>query len=335
MTRENSGKTLYLVDGTAQLYRAYYAIRDLTNAEGLPTNAVYGFTTMLRKLIREERPAFLGVAFDVRGPVFRHETFSEYKANRPPAPQDLNTQVPYAKQVCEALGIPALELQGFEADDLIATYTVQAREAGLEVVIVASDKDLMQLVGHGVTMLNPTTNTMLDASGVEKSFGVPPERVRDVLGLMGDSVDNVPGVPGVGRKSALAIVADYGGLDAVVERAACFAAAYSGRDRLLEAIDAAAGEDELQPATGRALDAAISDLVEKFSGLLGVERDPEMSERFSATVRTLNDHSGKPAEAVGQPGRRAVYYKDSDSASRGSNLSTPGNIKNRTGKEVQ
>ena len=203
-------KKLYLVDGTSQLFRAYFAIQGLSNDDGLPTNAVYGFTNMLRKLVQDEQPPYLGVAFDPGGPVFRHEEYGDYKANRPPAPEDLRVQVPYAKEICEALGIPVLELKGYEADDLIATYTAQARDAGFEVVVVASDKDLLQLVDDGVTVLNPSKNLLLDSDGVATSFGVPPERVRDVLGLMGDSVDNIPGVPGIGLKTAAQLLNRWG-----------------------------------------------------------------------------------------------------------------------------
>ena len=219
MACASSRKSIHLVDGTSQLFRAYFALPALTSPEGIPTNAVFGFTTMLRKLIKEETPHGLAVAFDLPGKVFRNETYPDYKANRPPTPEDLNVQVPFAKQVCAILGGTVLEEPGFEADDLIATYARIAREAGYEVVVVASDKDLLQLVGDGVTVLNPSKNVYLDAAGVVATFGVPPERVRDAQGLMGDSVDNIPGVPGVGRKSAIAIVSTYGDLESILERA--------------------------------------------------------------------------------------------------------------------
>src|SRR6185436_19794903 len=150
-----------------------------------PTNAVFGFTTMLRKLLNDEKPEYVGVAFDLEGPTFRHERFADYKSHRPPVPEDLIAQLPLVKEVCEGFRIPILELAGFEADDLIATYTRLARENGYEVVVVASDKDLLQLVGEGVTVLNPSKDVRLDPAAVVSFFGVPPERVRDVLGLMG------------------------------------------------------------------------------------------------------------------------------------------------------
>ena len=160
---ESKTKTLYLVDGTAQLFRAYFALPSMSNAEGEPTNAVFGFTNMLRKLLDEEQPAYMAVAFDLPGPVFRHETYGEYKANRPPMPEDLRSQMPLAKRACEVLGIRAVELEDYEADDLIATHTQRARDAGYDVVVVASDKDLLQLVGEGVTVLNPSKEIRLDA----------------------------------------------------------------------------------------------------------------------------------------------------------------------------
>jgi DNA polymerase-1 len=290
MPAESPSKTLYLVDGTSQLFRAYYAIRSLTNAEGLPTNAVYGFTTMLRKLVRDEKPAYLGVAFDPGGPVFRHEQYAEYKANRPPAPEDLTVQTPYAKQVCEALGIPVLELKGYEADDLIATIATRAREQGFAVVVVASDKDLLQLVERGVDVLNPSKNERLDSDGVEASFGVRPERVRDVLGLMGDAVDNVPGVPGVGRKTAREIVGLYGDIEAAIERAERFVAAWDARDALLTELG----------GTTEVLAVAVETLARTLERLIEVERDETMRGRLEVVARALgeSDLEAKPARAA-------------------------------------
>jgi DNA polymerase I len=269
-------KTLYLVDGTSQLFRAYFAIRGLTNPEGKPTNAVFGFTAMLRKLLAEEKPEHLAVAFDLPGPTFRHDRYADYKANRPPTPEDLDVQVPWAKEVCHGYRIPVLEEPGYEADDLIGTYARLAREAGYEVVVVASDKDLLQLVGEGVTVLNPSKNLLLDATGVAEHFGVPPDRVRDVLGLMGDAVDNIPGVPGVGEKTALAMVSAYGPVEAVVERAARFTEVFEARDALLAALETAEG------------DAAPAEAVDRFrravDALLEVEVDPAFRGKLRAAL---------------------------------------------------
>jgi DNA polymerase-1 len=325
MSPAASSKTLYLVDGTSQLFRAYYAISGLTNAEGLPTNAIYGFTTMLRKLLRDEQPSYVGVAFDLGRRVFRHEAYADYKANRPPAPEDLTIQVPYAKEICRALGLAILELGGYEADDLIATLAARARGAGFDVVIVASDKDLLQLVGQGVTVWNPSKDVRLDAAGVEAVFGVPPERVCDVLALMGDSVDNVPGVPGIGQKTALAAVATYGGLDAVLERAERFVAALDARDRLLAALDAlkgapASAPDAPVPEAAVALAAALSRLIE-------VERDAGLRLRLVAAERALDEvrsrvvggRAGQPAGALFRslaPLRRELKELDKGSGRR-------------------
>lgn len=262
-------KTLYLIDGTSQLFRAYFAIRGLTNPEGIPTNAVFGFTNMLRKLLQEHAPEHVGVAFDLAGPTFRHDKYADYKAHRPPVPEELNMQFPYAKQVCEGFRIPVLELEGYEADDLIATYAREAKEAGFEVVVVASDKDLLQLVGPGVTVFNPSKEVVLDALGVAKTFGVPPERVRDVLGLQGDAVDNIPGVPGVGEKTALAIVSTYGSVEEIVERARRFVAFLAVREQ----DDAAAIAAALDRLIEVEKDAAYRERLERAADLVrGIDR---------------------------------------------------------------
>ncbi len=278
--------TLYLVDGTSQLFRAYFALPGLTNREGLPTHAVFGFTTMLNKLLKEEQPQYIAVAFDSPAPTFRHERFADYKAHRPEPPEDLRRQVPYAKEVCRVLNIPVLEEPGYEADDLIATYARLAREAGFEVVIVAADKDLLQLVGDRVRLLHPVKNVTLDAEGVRQSFGVPPDRVRDVLGLMGDSVDNIPGVPGVGEKTALAMVRTYGALEAILERAARLVALFDARDRLLAAVEDA--EDPARAAKA-GLEAAWDAFRAAARALLPCESDEEFRARLEGTLARLEE----------------------------------------------
>jgi DNA polymerase-1 len=283
-------KNLYLIDGTSQLFRAFFAIRGLTNADGFPTNAVFGFTTMLRKLLNEEKPEYIGVAFDLEGPTFRHERFADYKAQRPPVPEDLIAQVPWVKEVCRGFRIPLLELEGYEADDLIATYTRLAREEGYDVVVVASDKDLLQLVGDGVTVLNPSKDLRLDPAGVVTHFGVPPSGVRDVLGLMGDAVDNIPGVPGVGQKTALVLVNLYGGVEAIVERALKFCKAFEARDRLMAALEKD-GADTSGPRDQFTADT---------SALLSVEKDDELATRLthaSEAAAALDVAAGPAAKA--------------------------------------
>jgi DNA polymerase-1 len=211
---------LFLIDGHSQIYRAYHAIRGLTGPGGRSTNAVFGFVAMLRKLIADQRPALIGCAFDLAGPTFRSELAADYKANRPAMPDDLVEQIPYVFRACEALGVPTLSSEGFEADDVIGTLAAQAVRSGIDVVIVTGDKDMFQLVGDGVRVFNPRDDgAWYDADGVREKFGVPPESVVDVLALMGDSVDNIKGVPGIGEKGARELLAAFGSLDALLERA--------------------------------------------------------------------------------------------------------------------
>jgi DNA polymerase-1 len=213
-------KTLLLVDGNNLVYRSFFAIPPLVNREGIPTNAVYGFTTVLRKLLSEETPALAAVTFDAGGRTFRHERFEAYKANRAPTPDDLKKQFPYTRKLCDVLGLPILERPGIEADDLIATLTERAVAEGFRVLIVSSDKDLLQLVRDGVSIVHPVKYNRLDTEAVKEKFGVPPERVADVLALMGDSVDNVPGVPGIGEKGARKLISEWGSLEELLAHTA-------------------------------------------------------------------------------------------------------------------
>jgi DNA polymerase-1 len=211
---------LFLVDGNSQMYRAYHAIRGLTGPDGRSTNAVYGFVTMLRKLLAEQRPESIACAFDLAGPTFRSSLAADYKANRPAMPGDLAEQIPWVHQACEAMGVPLLACEGYEADDVIGTVTARALDEGYHVAIVTGDKDMFQLVREGVRVFNPRDEgTWYDASGVEEKFGVAPGRVVDVLALMGDSIDNIKGVPGIGEKGARELISTYGSLDALLERA--------------------------------------------------------------------------------------------------------------------
>jgi len=210
---------LYLIDGYSNIFRAFYAIRNLSNSKGEPTNAVYGFIQMLRKLLREDNPELIGVALDV-GKSFRSEKYADYKANRAPTPEDLKSQIPYVRRALEAYGIPALELQGYEADEVLGTLSCRAAEAGYQVVIVSADKDLMQLVEPRVSLYHTGRNKLYGPADVEEDFGVPPSKVADVLGLMGDSIDNIPGVPGIGDKGAKSLIKEYGSLEELLARAA-------------------------------------------------------------------------------------------------------------------
>jgi len=197
----------------SHIYRAYYAIQGLTDQSGNPTNAVYGFTNMLRKLINSEHPEYLGVAIDLPGPTVRHKKFKEYKATRRPTPPELLSQIPRVLDVCRVLRVPILSLEEYEADDVIGTIAKKAVAVGLRVVIVSIDKDMYQLVNPDVTILDPRTLRVLGSADVEEKFGVPPDLVTDILSLVGDSSDNVPGAPGIGMKGAQKLIQQFGSLD--------------------------------------------------------------------------------------------------------------------------
>ena len=214
-----TAKRLYLIDGYSTIFRAFYAIRGLSTSTGEPTNAIYGFINMLRKLLREEEPALLGIALDVGRATIRTEAYAEYKANRAPMPEDLRAQMPAIRRAIEAFRIPILELERYEADDVIGTLGRKAQDAGYEVTIVSADKDLFQLVGERVSLLHTGREKIYDPALVEQDFGVPPEQVVDVLALVGDKVDNVPGVPGIGQKGAQTLIREYGNLQALLEAA--------------------------------------------------------------------------------------------------------------------
>ncbi|MEJ7925557.1 DNA polymerase I [Sphingobium sp. AN641] len=214
---------LYLVDGSGYIFRAYHQLPPLTNRHGQPVGAVYGYTTMLWKLAEElgraEGPTHMAVILDKGSHTFRNDMYDQYKAHRPPAPEDLVPQFPMIRDATRAFSLPCIEEAGFEADDIIATYTRAAVAAGWHVTIVSSDKDLMQLIQPGVDMYDTMKNERRGADYVVGKFGVGPERLGDVLALMGDSVDNVPGVPGIGPKTAAKLIVEYGGLEAALEAA--------------------------------------------------------------------------------------------------------------------
>lgn len=210
--------TLYLIDGSAYIYRAFFALPPLTNSTGFQTNAVYGFTTMLLKIIREHRPDGLAVVFDEKGPTQRHEQFTAYKAQRPPMPDAMSAQVPYIHRVVEALAIPALRLAGHEADDLIGTLARKAEQAGYDVVIVTSDKDMFQLLTPHVRIYDPVKDKWIGEAECQERFGVEPARVAEVMGLMGDAIDNIPGVKGIGEKTATKLIAQFGTIEELLRR---------------------------------------------------------------------------------------------------------------------
>jgi len=215
---------LYLIDGSGYIFRAYHALPPLTRSDGTPVGAVQGFCNMLWKLLEdlkgEDQPSHLAVIFDHSGKSFRNDLYDQYKANRPPAPEDLVPQFPLIRDATRAFGVPCIELENYEADDLIATYTRQAREAGARVTIVSSDKDLMQLIEDGqVTLFDTMKNKRIDSEGVREKFGVTPDKVIEVQALIGDSVDNVPGVPGIGPKTAAELIETYGDLENLLAHA--------------------------------------------------------------------------------------------------------------------
>ena len=224
-TQDGPAVRLYLVDGSGYIFRAYHALPPLTRkSDGLPIGAISGFCNMLWKLLvdmkaQPEAPTHLAVIFDHSEKTFRNKLYDQYKANRPPPPEDLVPQFPLMRRAARAFGIPSLELPGYEADDLIAAYACKVRDAGGEVTIISSDKDLMQLVGDRVSMLDTMKNVKIGREQVIEKFGVPPEKVVDVQALCGDSVDNVPGAPGIGVKTAALLINEYGDLDTLLARA--------------------------------------------------------------------------------------------------------------------
>jgi len=218
-----SRPALFLIDGSSQMYRAYHAFRGkgLSNQEGQTTHAVYVFVTMLRKLIADHKPAYIAASFDLAGPTFRDRIVDDYKANRAAMPDDLAEQINWVHQACEALGVPIVTAEGYEADDVIGTLARRAAGEGFEVAIVSIDKDFFQLVHDGVRVYDPREDgAWFDADGVVEKFGVKPSQVADVLALVGDTSDNVAGVPGIGKKGAIDLITQYGSLDALLEKAA-------------------------------------------------------------------------------------------------------------------
>jgi DNA polymerase-1 len=210
-------ETVYLVDGTAYIHRAYHAIRNLSNSQGFPTNAVFGFSNMLLKLLADRKPLYLAVVFDSKGPTFRHKIYSEYKANRPSMPEDMAQQLPLIREVVSGLNLITLELPGYEADDVIGTLARMAEEKGFTVVMVTGDKDFRQLITPRVCMWDTMKDVVTDYAAFKNAYGIEPGQMIDVMGLSGDASDNVPGIPGVGEKTALKLIRTYGSLEAVMD----------------------------------------------------------------------------------------------------------------------
>ncbi|MBK9112304.1 MAG: DNA polymerase I [Nitrospira sp.] len=210
--------TLYLIDGSAYIYRAFFALPPLANSKGLQTNAVYGFTTMLLKVLRDHRPDYVAVVFDEKGPTHRHEAFKDYKAQRPPMPQGMSAQIPYIHRVVEALSLPVIRQAGYEADDLIGTLARKGEVEGLDVVIVTSDKDMFQLLTPKTRIYDPVKDKWFGEADSQARFGVEPARVVEIMGLMGDTSDNIPGVKGIGEKTAVKLITQFGTIEELLNR---------------------------------------------------------------------------------------------------------------------
>ncbi len=241
---------LFLIDGSSQMYRAYHApIRTadgalLHNAQGKPTNAVYIFVTMLRKLMADHKPEFIGASFDLPGRTFRDDIVTDYKANRAPMPDELAGQIPMVHAACEAIGVPILTSERYEADDVIGTLVEQAVSKGFDVAIVTMDKDFFQLVRDGVRVFNPRDEgTWYDSAGVKEKFGVRPDQIVDVMALMGDTIDNIKGVPGIGEKGAKELIGKYETLDNLIAHASELTP--KRRETLLANVEAANQSREL------------------------------------------------------------------------------------------
>ena len=210
-------KTVYLIDGSGYVYRAYHAVRHLSTSRGLPTNATFGFTNMLLKLLSDRKPKHMAMAFDARGPTFRHQLYNAYKANRPPMPDDLSVQIPYIRQVVEGMNIAFWELAGYEADDIIGTLARAAEKKGFHVVIATGDKDFRQLVTPATSIWDPMKDRTIDYASLRRDFGLEPSQWVDVMGLSGDTSDNIPGVPGIGEKTAISLIKTFRSMEALFQ----------------------------------------------------------------------------------------------------------------------
>jgi len=289
---------VYLIDGSGYIFRAYHALPPLTRSDGTPVGAVQGFCNMLFKLLEDlkgdEQPSHLAVIFDHSGKTFRNDIYPQYKAHRPPAPEDLVPQFSIIRDATRAFGTPSIEMQGFEADDLIATYARQAEAKGAKVTIVSSDKDLMQLVGPRVTMFDTMKNKRIDPAGVIEKFGLGPDKVIEIQSLMGDSSDNVPGIPGIGPKTASQLIEEYGDLETLLSRAGEIKQ-NKRRENLIEFADMARISKELVTLK---TDVPVEHSLDEFGT---AEPDPEklvgfLKEMgFRTTTRRVEEALGAPA----------------------------------------
>ncbi|MCD6293951.1 MAG: DNA polymerase I, partial [Deltaproteobacteria bacterium] len=214
---KDDSKTIYLLDGSSYIHRAYHAIRNLQNTSGFPTNAILGFTKMILKLLSDKKPGRLAIVFDAKGPTFRHEIYEAYKANRPPMPEDMAVQLPFIRKVVKNLGIAMLQESGFEADDIIGTLARVGESEGFNVVVISGDKDFRQLISPRISMWDTMKDKITDYDSLKAAYGFEPEKFIDVMGLSGDTSDNIPGVRGVGEKTAVSLVQEFGSFEGVFE----------------------------------------------------------------------------------------------------------------------
>jgi DNA polymerase-1 len=305
-------KHLYLVDGSGYIFRAYFAIPPRSTSAGVPTNATFGFTNMLVKLLRDSDADAIAVIFDKSGKSFRNDIYPDYKAHRPEAPEDLVPQFAAIREATRAFNLPCIEMEGYEADDLIATYARQAKEQGIEVTVVSSDKDLMQLVEDGIVLLDPMKDRKIGLEEVKEKFGVAPDKVIDVQALAGDSTDNVPGVPGIGVKTAAQLIEEYGDLETLLSRAEEIKQP-KRREKLIENAELARISKQLVTL---AQDVPVEVTLDGF-GLKLPEPDDLRAflERyeFRSLLRRLSDQLGgveataAPAEAPPESPKEAAY----------------------------
>ena len=209
-------QSLYLIDGNSYLYRAFYAIRGLATSDGSPTNAIYGFTSMLLKIMKEKAPDYFAIVFDAPGPTHRHDAYEDYKAHRPGMPDDLKIQIPLIKEVITAFHIPIIEIPGYEADDILGTLAKKAEKEKLDIYILTGDKDMCQVVSPHVKLYDSMKEKITGEKEVKEKFGVPPKQFPEIIALMGDASDNIPGAPGVGEKTAVKLLKEFGDLDSII-----------------------------------------------------------------------------------------------------------------------
>ena len=279
--KKTKAPTVYLVDGSSYMYRSFFAVRGLQNRDGLPTNAVFGFVNMILKILRTKSPTHMLVAFDTKAPTFRHELYPEYKAKRDVIPEDLVKQIPYLKRFIRLSGISQMELEGFEADDIMGTLSRLAIESGGEAVLVSSDKDFFQLLSDRVVMWDTMKDVVLGPEDIEERFGLEPSRVLEVMGLMGDTADNISGVPGIGEKTAVKLIHEYGSLEDLLKNREAVKQKKLRENLLLYGDQACAAMELMKIRTDVPLPLSIDDL----------EIDPQETEALKAFFLELDFHS--------------------------------------------